>query len=282
MLPSDLGTTVAHALAEDIGRGDRSAALIPESLQARAVIISRDAAVICGIPWVDAVFHQVDPCISIKWQVTEGQEVTPGQTLCHLQGPAQGILTGERTALNFLQTLSGTATTARRFATALAGLPTRILDTRKTLPGLRTAQKYAVRIGGCSNHRSGLDDGFLLKENHLLTLGSIRAALLAARATLPPGMRLEIEVETLDQVRTALELGVDLLLLDNFTLDMLAQAVQLCRGRAHTEASGNITLATIRAIAATGVDFISCGTLTKDLQAIDLSLRFFPNEKPNN
>jgi len=278
MLPSDLSATVAHAITEDLGRGDLTAALVPPEIITHATVITRENAVVCGEPWFQEVFRQIDPHVTVEWLVAEGEEVYPGQTLCRVVGPARSLLTGERAALNFLQTLSATATKSRRFAAALAGMHTRILDTRKTLPGLRTAQKYAVRIGGCFNHRHGLDDGILLKENHLAALGSIPAAVNAARKHIPPGMRVEIEVETLDQVRIALDCGVDLLLLDNFSLEMLAEAVNYCRGRALTEASGNITLATIRAIAATGVDFISCGTLTKDIQAIDLSLRFFVYE----
>jgi len=276
MIPTDLQETVARALAEDVGRGDLTAALVGREIEAAATVISRESAVLCGCAWFNEVFRQLDPRITVEWLVGEGNNVIPLQTLCRLHGPARTLLTGERTALNFLQTLSGTATTSRRYAAAVAGTHVRVLDTRKTLPGLRNAQKYAVRIGGCQNHRHGLDDGILIKENHLMAIGSIDAAIAAARTSIPPGMKIEVEVENLDQVGAAIEAGADLLLLDNFCLDNLRQAVILCRGRVLTESSGNVTLATIRIIAETGVDFISTGAMTKDVRAVDLSMRFVP------
>ncbi len=274
MIPTDLRETVARALAEDVGRGDRTAALVDVHRNATAVILSREAAILCGTPWFDEVFRQLDPKVRVVWFVREGDAAAPGQALCQLEGSARALLTGERTALNFLQTLSGTATLSRRYAETVTGTPVRILDTRKSIPGLRNAQKYAVRVGGCHNHRYGLDDGILLKENHLMAIGSIHAAVAAARAGLPPGMKVEVEVETLDQVREAIDAQADLILLDNFDQANLAQAVKLCRGKVLTEASGNVNLTTLRAIAETGVDFVSVGALTKDVRAIDLSMRF--------
>ncbi len=276
-LPPDLETQVARALEEDVGSGDLTAALVPPARSGRATVISREAAVICGQPWFDAVFRQIDPEVTVTWQVAEGASVAPDQLLCRLSGPARALLTGERTALNFLQTLSGTATTARRYAELLAGLPCRILDTRKTLPGLRRAQKYAVRCGGGSNHRMGLYDGILVKENHIMAAGSIAAAVAAARAagtTVP----VEVEVETLDELRQALDAGADMALLDEFSLDDLRAAVALnrahARGTMKLEASGSVTFETLRAIAETGVDFVSVGSLTKHVRAVDLSMRF--------
>ncbi|CAK0778906.1 quinolinate phosphoribosyltransferase (decarboxylating) [Gammaproteobacteria bacterium] len=278
MIPTDLRETVIRALAEDVGRGDLTAALVGEGIEATATVISRESAVLCGCSWFNEVFRQLDPRIIVKWLADEGDNIVPQQTLCRLQGSARALLTGERSALNFLQTLSGTATISRRFAEAVAGTCTRVLDTRKTLPGLRNAQKYAVRVGGCYNHRHGLDDGILIKENHLFAMGSIAAAVTAARTLIPPGMKVEVEVENLEQVVAAIEAGADLLLLDNFNLDNLRQAVSLCRGRVLTESSGNVTLATIRTVAEIGVDFISTGAMTKDVRAVDLSMRFAPRE----
>ena len=274
MIPTDLRETVTRALAEDVGRGDLTTALVGERVEGTAIVISREPAVLCGCPWFDEVFRQLDTGVKIEWFVREGHEVAPRQTLCRLHGPARALLTGERTALNFLQTLSATATTSRHYAEAIVGTRARMLDTRKTLPGLRNAQKYAVRVGGCHNHRHGLDDGILIKENHIMAMGSIRAAVTAARVLLPPGMRVEVEVERLDQIGEVREAGADLVLLDNFDLADLSRAVLLCRGKVLTEASGNVNLTTVRAIAETGVDFISSGALTKDVRAIDLSMRF--------
>lgn len=271
--PDDLESTVARALAEDVGSGDVTAALIPEEGQARAVVVSREDAVICGGPWFTAVFRQLSDRVRVEWHVGEGQAVEADQTLCTLDGPARALLTGERTALNFLQTLSGTATRAHQYAQAVRGTSTRILDTRKTLPGLRSAQKYAVRCGGCDNHRLGLYDAILIKENHIAAAGSIQAAVAAARHE-APGLRIEVEVEGLDQLRQALEAGADRVLLDNFELESMREAVRLNAGRAKLEASGGIGLDKVAAIAATGVDCISVGALTKDVRAIDLSMRF--------
>jgi len=276
-IPSDLGQQVARALAEDIGTGDLTAALVPAGRIGRATLVTREPAVVCGQAWVDEVFRQLDPSVRITWSVSEGAPVPAGQLLCRLEGPARSLLTGERTALNFLQTLSGTATAARQYAALLDGLPCRVLDTRKTIPGLRLAQKYAVRCGGGSNHRMGLYDGILVKENHIMAAGSIAAAVAAARSQ---GARVpvEVEVETLDELRQVLEAGADMALLDEFSLDDLRAAVTMNRahprGPIKLEASGNVSLDTLRAIAETGVDFISVGSLTKHVRAIDLSMRF--------
>lgn len=266
-------TQVRAALTEDLGGGDLTASLLPADQVSRVELITREAAVACGRPWFDAVFRLLDPEVAIAWAVTEGQCINAGQRLCVLRGHTRALLTGERTAMNYLQTLSGTATRARRYADAVAGLPVRILDTRKTLPGLRVQQKYAVRCGGCHNHRMGLYDAILIKENHILAAGSIRAALEAAR-TLHPGVETQIEVEGLEELREALEAGARLVLLDNFGLADLRRAVALNGGRASLEASGGISLKTIRGVAETGVDRISVGDLTKDVTAVDLSMRF--------
>jgi nicotinate-nucleotide pyrophosphorylase (carboxylating) len=275
--PPDVPEQVARALAEDVGSGDLTAALVPAGRQGRATVITREAAVLCGRPWVDEVFRQVDPTVRVQWDAAEGTDVTPGQRLCRLEGSARSLLTGERTALNFLQTLSGTATATRRYVQLVAGLPCRILDTRKTLPGLRRAQKYAVRCAGGSNHRMGLYDGILVKENHIMAAGSIAAAVDAARAA-GSSVPVEVEVETLDELRQALDAGADMALLDEFSLDDLRAAVAMNRahprGPMRLEASGNVTFETLRAIAETGVDFISIGSLTKHVRAVDLSMRF--------
>ena len=265
--------TVRRALAEDVGSGDVTAALIPEDAQATASVISREDAVLCGCDWFDAVFAELAERIQVQWKLRDGDLVQANQVLCELQGPARALLTGERVALNLLQTLSGTATLAARYAAAVAGLPVRILDTRKTLPGLRMEQKYAVRTGGCHNHRLGLYDGILIKENHIAAAGSIRAAVAAARA-LNTNLPVEVEVENLDELREGLSAGADILLLDNFSLELLRDAVSLNAGRAKLEASGGVTLDNVRRIAETGVDYVSTGALTKDVKAIDLSMRF--------
>jgi len=277
VLDEPLLQTVRSALSEDVGSGDITAHLIPETHSARAGVICREPAVLCGMAWFNAVFAELDTRIRVDWHVHDGAQIGSGQRLCTLQGPARAMLTGERTALNFLQTLSGTATLARRYADVVADLPVRILDTRKTLPGLRLAQKYAVRIGGCHNHRTGLYDGILIKENHIVAAGSILQAIQQARAE-NPGMPVEIEVENEAQLRQALEAGADRLLLDNFALAELKQAVKLVDGRAELEASGGITLENLREVALTGVDFISIGTLTKNVQSIDLSMLFEKSE----
>lgn len=276
-LPVDLVDCVATALREDVGSGDLTAALIPAGRSGRATVITREAAVIAGRPYVDEVFRQIDPQVQVDWQVSDGDTVTANQLLYRLSGPARSLLTGERSALNFLQTLSGTATVTRRYVDALAGLPCRILDTRKTLPGLRNAQKYAVRCGGGRNHRIGLYDGILVKENHIIAAGSIGAAVQSARAS-GTGVPVEVEVETLDELRQTLDAGADMALLDEFTLDDLRAAVVMNRnhtnGPIKLEASGGVTFETLREIAQTGVDFISVGGLTKHVRAVDLSMRF--------
>lgn len=265
---------VARALAEDIGPGDLTAGLIDAEARGQVRVISRQPAVLAGQAWFDAVFRQLDQGIEIDWQAADSQPVAANQLLCHLNGNTRALLSGERTALNFLQTLSGTATRVAQYVAAVAGTGARILDTRKTLPGLRLAQKYAVRCGGGDNHRVGLFDAVLIKENHTLAAGSIATALAAARRLAPPGVEIEIEVEGLEELGQALDQGARRVLLDNFSLDLLRQAVALNRGRARLEASGNVSLDNIRAIAGTGVDDISIGALTKDVQAVDLSMRF--------
>ncbi|MFP4079145.1 MAG: carboxylating nicotinate-nucleotide diphosphorylase [Ectothiorhodospira sp.] len=267
-----LHTCVRTALEEDIGSGDLTAALIPEKASCRAQVVCKETAVICGRPWFDAVFHHLDPGIDLRWSVTEGEAVEAGDRLVTLEGPARAILTGERTALNFLQTLSATATRTRRYVDAVAGTGARILDTRKTLPGLRRAQKYAVACGGGLNHRMGLHDAILIKENHILAAGSIAAAVATARQR-APGVWVEVETENLDEVDQALAAGADVIMLDDFDLAGMRQAVARVAGRCPLEASGGVDLEQVRAIALTGVDRISVGALTKHLQAVDLSLR---------
>lgn len=263
---------VRDALAEDLGDGDLTAQLLPEAAVAGAEVITRDDAVLCGTAWFDQVFRQLDPLVQIDWHARDGERVLPGQLLCALRGNLRHLLTGERTALNYLQLLSGTATRARRYADAVAGLPVRILDTRKTLPGLRRQQKYAVACGGCDNHRMGLFDAILIKENHISAAGSIRSAIAAARR-LAGGAPVEIEVESLDELSEALDAGVERVLLDNFGLPELRRAVELTAGRSRLEASGGITRDRLRVIAETGVDDISVGGLTKHVEAVDLSMR---------
>jgi nicotinate-nucleotide pyrophosphorylase (carboxylating) len=260
-------------LAEDLGDGDRTAALLPSGQQSRVELITRQSAVICGRAWFDEVFRQLDPSLHVDWRVADGERAEPDQVLCRLVGSTRALLTGERTAMNYLQTLSGTASRARRYADAVAGLPVRLLDTRKTLPGLRVQQKYAVRCGGCYNHRMGLFDAILIKENHILAAGSIAAALQAA-FDLAGGLQVEIEVESLEELKEALAAGATRLLLDNFDLGQLRRAVAIVAGKARLEVSGGVTLDTVREIAETGVDDISVGGLTKDVESIDLSMRF--------
>jgi len=263
---------IERLLEEDIGAGDVTVLIVPQQTRATAEVITREAAVLCGQSWFDAVFDHLDPSVRIQWAVAEGAEAAAGGLLCRLEGPARSLLTGERTALNLLQTLSATATIARRYAQAVAGLAVQILDTRKTIPGLRKAQKYAVRCGCCHNHRMGLYDGILIKENHILAAGSIASAVTQAR-DLGADIPVEVEVETIDQLAQAIEAGAERVLLDNFELESMRQAVALNAGRAKLEVSGNVDLASIRAIAETGVDFISVGGLTKNVKAIDLSMR---------
>jgi len=264
---------VARALEEDIGTGDLSALLVPEEAQAEARVITREHMHLAGSPWFDEVFDQVDPRIEVHWAARDGDHLAPGALLCTLRGPARGILSGERAGLNFIQTLSATATRTHKFVRAVHGTRARILDTRKTLPGLRQAQKYAVTCGGGWNHRMGLYDAILIKENHIAAAGGITPAVVHARHQ-SPGVLIEVEVETMEQLEEALMAGVPRILLDNFDLEQLRAAVSLTAGRAELEASGGVNLETVRAIAETGVDFISIGSLTKDIQAIDLSMRF--------
>jgi nicotinate-nucleotide pyrophosphorylase (carboxylating) len=280
--PADLPDQVAAALREDIGSGDVTARLVPENQRVRGRVITREEALLCGRPWVEETFRRLDADIGLTWQATDGQRLKPGAVIFEIEGRARPILTGERTALNFLQLLCATATQTSRFVAAVAGTGCTVLDTRKTLPGLRTAQKYAVRCGGGSNHRMGLYDMVLIKENHIAAAGSITAAITAARAV-APGIKVEVEVETLQELEEALRAGPDIVLLDDFSLEDLAAAVSLnrARGKAGTpsarpvalEASGSVSLDTVRAIAATGVDFVSSGGLTKTVRAVDLSMR---------
>jgi|AntRauTorcE11898_2_1112593.scaffolds.fasta_scaffold02731_2 nicotinate-nucleotide pyrophosphorylase (carboxylating) len=271
--PASVDDDIARALAEDVGDGDLSAAAIPADRHERARVIARAPGVVCGRPWFDGVFRAVDPRVAIDWHVDKGTTVAAETALCSLKGPARALFTAERSALNFLQLLSGVATATRAYVDAVAGTDTAILDTRKTLPGLRQAQKYAVACGGGANHRMGLFDAAMLKENHLHAAGGITAAVAALRAAHPEAP-LTIEVETLEQVREALVAGADRLLLDNFSPANLRTAVAENAGRAWLEASGGITLENVRAVAETGVDCISIGALTKDIQALDLSMRF--------
>lgn len=272
----DIREQVRTALAEDIGGGDLTATLIPETAQAKATVISREHAVICGCQWFSQVFAQLDDTIHVDWYVEDGYRVEPGKILCTLSGPARALLTGERTALNFLQTLSGTATRVARYVEAVKGTDVEVLDTRKTLPGLRLAQKYAVKCGGGRNHRIGLFDGVLIKENHIAAAGSIGNAVTQARGQASPGIAVEVEVENMAEVQQALDAGADILLLDNMTPEQLREATDLAHGQALLEASGSITLENIRDYAQTGVDFISVGDITKNVSAIDLSMRFSP------
>ncbi|TLP77862.1 carboxylating nicotinate-nucleotide diphosphorylase [Pseudomonas nitroreducens] len=271
-LSGEIQANVRAALAEDVGSGDITAQLIPAERDASARIITRENAIIAGTAWVDEVFRQVDPRVQVKWQVRDGEQVSADQTLFTLEGPARALLTGERSALNFLQLLSGTATRARHYADLVEGTGVKLLDTRKTLPGLRLAQKYAITCGGCHNHRIGLYDAFLIKENHIAACGGIAQAIAAAQQ-IAPGKPVEIEVEDLGELRQALSAGADIVMLDELSLDDMRTAVALTAGRAKLEASGGITESTLRTIAETGVDYISIGTLTKDIKALDLSMR---------
>jgi len=271
-----IGEDVSNALREDVGSGDLTAQLVPAGQQATARVTVRETAVICGQPWFTEVFRQLDAAVTVKWQVDEGVTASAGNQICEITGPARAILTGERAALNFLQTLSATATLASEFSAAVSGTCCTVLDTRKTLPGLRLAQKYAVKTGGGANHRIGLYDGILIKENHIFSAGGITAAVNAAQA-LNSGVIIEVEVETQDEAKEAMEAKADRLLLDNFTTADMDAAVKL-RNQDFPditlEASGNVSLQTIANIAATGVDFVSVGALTKDIKAIDFSMRF--------
>ncbi|AMO69434.1 carboxylating nicotinate-nucleotide diphosphorylase [Zhongshania aliphaticivorans] len=272
-LQRDITETVAFALKEDIGSGDITAQLIPVTQTAKARIITRENAVICGTEWVNEVFRQIDSSVTIHWHVADGDAVKPDQLLFELAGSARSLLTGERTALNFLQLLSGTATICKSYADIVAHTEVRLLDTRKTIPGLRTAQKYAVTCGGCHNHRIGLYDAFLIKENHIAACGGIPAAISAAKE-IAPGKSVEVEVESIAELEIALTGNADIIMLDNFSLADMKTGVELTAGRAKLEASGNVDTSTLAGIAETGVDYISIGALTKHAQAVDLSMRF--------
>ena len=276
-VPNDLiARQIAAALAEDLGGGDVTAALVPPQQQVRAQVIAREAAILCGTDWVSETFRQLDPGVRLQWHAADGESITAEQTVLRLAGPARPILSGERTALNFLQTLSATATAAHRYVSAVTGTNCRILDTRKTIPGLRLAQKYAARCGGAQNHRIGLYDMVLIKENHIIAAGSIAAAVTTARRT-SPHVPVEVEVESLAEFEQALDAGADIIMLDELSFDDMRTAVARNRERgapAKLEASGGVTLATARDIALTGVDYISIGGITKHVQAVDLSMRF--------
>lgn len=275
-MASDREQAVARALTEDIGNGDVTAALVPPAAMAEARVIVREPAVLCGRAWFDEVFQQLDPEIAVRWEAEDGDTLVPDQLVCSLEGPARTLLTGERTALNFLQTLTGTATTTSQYVARIADTGCRLLDTRKTIPGLRLAQKYAAATGGAVNHRIGLFDAILIKENHIASAGSLAQAVRAARAS-SPALPVEIEVETLDQVEQALSTGVERILLDNFSLAQLRTAVAMnaeLDGSCELEASGGIEVDTLRDVAETGVDFISIGALTKHVRASDFSMRF--------
>ncbi|MGP9664262.1 carboxylating nicotinate-nucleotide diphosphorylase [Halomonas sp. AOP22-C1-8] len=271
-LAEEISTCVTRLLNEDIGSGDITAQLIPEDQWATATVITRESAVLCGTAWVDEIFQQLDARVTLRWLAADGDLLDEGQGFLELEGPARSLLTGERAALNMLQTLSATATTTRRYVNLIEGTGVRLLDTRKTLPGLRLAQKYAVTCGGGHNHRIGLWDAFLIKENHISACGGIKAAVSQARA-LARDVLVEVEVETFEELDQALAAGADIIMLDNFALEDLYVAVELNGGRATLEASGNVDAATLKAIADTGIDCISSGALTKDIQSIDLSMR---------
>lgn len=268
-----IASQVKLSLLEDIGQQDLTADLIPADAIAKATLISRQNAVLCGKDWFNEVFHQLDPAIQINWFYADADLLTENTVICELSGNARALLSGERTAMNFLQTFSGTATQTKRYADLLKDLPVKLLDTRKTLPGLRLGQKYAVRCGGGVNHRFGLYDAILIKENHILAAGSIAAAVAQAKA-LHPDVSIEIEVESMNELEQALNTAANIILLDNFSLEMLREAVRFTNGKVALEASGGVNMHTIRGIAETGVDRISVGQLTKDLQAVDLSMRF--------
>ncbi|WP_213875324.1 carboxylating nicotinate-nucleotide diphosphorylase [Pseudomonas sp. dw_358] len=271
-LTAEIEANVRRALLEDVGSGDITAQLIPAERLAKATIITREPAVIAGTSWVDGVFRQLDPRVAVHWQVGDGERVSPNQPLFHLEGPARSLLTGERSALNFLQMLSAVATRARHFVDLVADTQVKLLDTRKTLPGLRLAQKYAVTCGGAHNHRIGLYDAFLIKENHIAACGGIAQAISAAHR-IAPGKPVEVEVESLEELQEALHAGADIIMLDELSLTDMAEGVRLTAGRAKLEASGGINEQTLRTIAETGVDYISIGAMTKEIKAVDLSMR---------
>lgn len=273
-LEEAITTDVRRALAEDVGTGDLTAALLPAGKVAHARLMTRQDAVLCGTEWFNRTVELLDPEAEVFWHHADGDEVVAGTSLCELEGDARALLTAERTAINFVQLLSAVATRTRAYVKLVEGTRAKILDTRKTLPGLRIAQKYAVKAGGGSNHRIGLYDGILLKENHIAAAGSLKAAVHAALRAATPGTMVQVEVETLSQLREALEAGARLILLDNFTLPKMREAVEIAGDRAELEASGGVEFATVREIAETGVHRISVGALTKDVKAVDLSLRF--------
>ncbi|MBK8326316.1 MAG: carboxylating nicotinate-nucleotide diphosphorylase [Moraxellaceae bacterium] len=273
LLNQAITANIQLALSEDIGDGDITAQLIPANAQGHARVITRETMVLAGTPWVNALFTQLDPLVKLEWLAQEGELVTANAPFLRLSGSARSLLTGERAALNFIQTLSGTATKVRELVGLLEGTHTQLLDTRKTLPCLRVAQKYAVSVGGGKNHRLGLFDAFLIKENHIMAAGSIDAAVKQARS-IAPNKPVEVEVETFDELDQALAAGADIIMLDNFSHDDMRQAVKHTAGRAKLEASGNIDHTTLRQVAQTGVDFVSMGAVTKDVKAIDLSMRF--------
>ena len=274
LLEEAVTADVTRALQEDVGTGDLTAALVPEHRAARARLLTREDGVLCGIEWFNRTFEELDPEIEIFWHHKDGDAIAANSSVCEMEGLARPMLTGERTAMNFVQLLSGVATKARAYVRAVEGTRAKIVDTRKTLPGLRLAQKYAVRCGGAGNHRIGLYDGILIKENHILAAGSLRAAVDLALRTAPPEALLQVEVETLEQLREALEARAPLILLDNFDLARMREAVAMTKDRAELEASGGVNLDTVRAVAETGVHRISVGSLTKDVKALDLSMRF--------
>ncbi len=277
-LPAEITRSVQEALKEDLGgtlnqSADITASLIPKSARNVATIITREHGIFCGQAWADEVFKQLGGEVSIEWSVQDGDAVEPNQTLCTLSGPSRALLTGERNAMNFIQTLSGCASATAVYVKAIEGTQCRLLDTRKTIPGLRSALKYAVTCGGGFNHRIGVFDAYLIKENHIIACGGIEKAISTAKK-LNPGKPVEVETENLEEMRQAIEAGADIIMLDNFTTEMMTQAVQLNNGRAKLENSGNVTLDTIREYAETGVDYISVGALTKHVKALDLSMRF--------
>lgn len=277
-LPLEITRSVTDTLKEDLGgtldpAADITASLIPADVQGNATIITREHGVFCGQAWADEVFKQLGGEVTIEWLVKDGDPVVPNQTLCTLSGPARILLTGERNAMNFIQTLSGCATTTATYVKALEGTGCRLLDTRKTIPGLRSALKYAVACGGGFNHRIGVFDAYLIKENHIIACGGITQAISTAKQ-LNPGKPVEVETENLDELRLAIEAGADIIMLDNFTLEMMRDAVAINAGRAALENSGNVTMETLREYAETGVDYISVGALTKNVRAMDLSMRF--------
>ena len=271
---SIIKTQVSQALAEDIGSGDLTAELIPQDNQATAHLICREPAVLCGQDWFDEVFSQLDNTITIQWHANDGDSISNEQRICTISGNARHILTGERSAMNFLQTLSGTATSTQQYVRQLGSTSVKLLDTRKTIPGLREAQKYAVKCGGAYNHRYGLFDGVLIKENHIMAAGSITHAVANTRKTIPHTLKIEVEVETLEEVTEALNAGADILLLDNMDNNMLEQAIELNHSRALLEVSGNITMERLNELGQLAIDFISTGAITKHVRAVDFSLRF--------